>query len=441
MFRINILTRFQILKILFIICFIFENNFPNGIHFYGCNAEENTQEHKCWNDIQQFYRICYYTDWSSYREGKGRFTPDDIEPELCTHVMYSFAILNDTTLNEVIPADEYLAITQDFYGKITKLKENNIKVMLSVGGWVDSTSKYSQMLNDVNLRKGFVSSLGKLVIKHGFDGAELDIEYPGFYQMDSTQLHPEDKENFVTLLYEIRKHFDEIEKSKKLKNKLLMSMAVSGNEKVVEISYDVHKITEVCDWVSVLAYDMHSFQDKFTGLNAPFSVQPGDKGAVLKYNAQSMMNVWLTNGAPQNKLVLGIPFYGQTFSLDDEKVHDLLAPASGTPSLSKYTKSPSTMSFYEILENVKNDTWSVVHKNSLGSYAYKNKEWVGYDDKYDVAVKAAYVRMNCFLGVMVWSLDFDCFQKDYPNGRYPLLTTIKDVLTGAVPYTNVENLT
>lgn len=61
-----------------------------------------------------------------------------------------------------------------------------------------------------------------------------------------------------------------------------------------------------------------------------------------------MMNVWLTNGAPQNKLVLGIPFYGQTFSLDDEKVHDLLAPASGTPSLSKYTKSPSTMSFYEV---------------------------------------------------------------------------------------------
>lgn len=55
--------------------------------------------------------------------------------------------------------------------------------MLSVGGWVDSTSKYSQMLNDVNLRKGFVSSLGKLVIKHGFDGAELDIEYPGFYQV------------------------------------------------------------------------------------------------------------------------------------------------------------------------------------------------------------------------------------------------------------------
>lgn len=47
----------------------------------------------------------------------------------------------------------------------------------------------------------------------------------------------------------------------------------------------MHKITEVCDWVSVLAYDMHSFQDKFTGLNAPFSVQPGDKGAVLKYNA------------------------------------------------------------------------------------------------------------------------------------------------------------
>lgn len=49
-------------------------------------------------------------------------------------------------------------------------------------------------------------------------------------------------------------------------------------------AYDVHGIAEICDWVHVMTYDMHSRMDPYTGLNAPFSQQPGDKGPERQYN-------------------------------------------------------------------------------------------------------------------------------------------------------------
>lgn len=42
--------------------------------------------------------ICYYTNWSWYRPGLGKFTPEDIDPKFCTHIVYGFAVLGDDGL-------------------------------------------------------------------------------------------------------------------------------------------------------------------------------------------------------------------------------------------------------------------------------------------------------------------------------------------------------
>lgn len=35
--------------------------------------------------------VCYYENWSQYKAGLQRMMPADIDPNLCTHIVYSFA--------------------------------------------------------------------------------------------------------------------------------------------------------------------------------------------------------------------------------------------------------------------------------------------------------------------------------------------------------------
>lgn len=44
--------------------------------------------------------VCYFASWSWYRYGEGKFAPEYIDKNLCTHVVYAFASLdpNDLTI-------------------------------------------------------------------------------------------------------------------------------------------------------------------------------------------------------------------------------------------------------------------------------------------------------------------------------------------------------
>ena len=41
--------------------------------------------------------VCYWGTWANYRPGNGKFTPEDIDPSLCTNVIYSFVGLDSET--------------------------------------------------------------------------------------------------------------------------------------------------------------------------------------------------------------------------------------------------------------------------------------------------------------------------------------------------------
>lgn len=46
----------------------------------------------------EFKVVCYFTNWAWYRQGIGKYLPSDIDPNLCTHIVYGFAVLNGDQL-------------------------------------------------------------------------------------------------------------------------------------------------------------------------------------------------------------------------------------------------------------------------------------------------------------------------------------------------------
>ena len=52
------------------------------------------------NGLSGDYKIvCYFTNWATYRQGgDGKFDPEDIDPKICTHIIYGFAVLDQNTL-------------------------------------------------------------------------------------------------------------------------------------------------------------------------------------------------------------------------------------------------------------------------------------------------------------------------------------------------------
>lgn len=54
-------------------------------------------------------------------------------------------------------------------------------------------------------------------------------------------------------------------------------------------------------------------------------------------------------------------------------------------------------------------------------------------------LQAEYVKNNGFLGTSIWSLELECFQEDCPVGRYPLLSTMRGILTGNIRVHDVKN--
>ena len=146
--------------------------------------------------------VCYYGAWSLYRPGDGKFTAEDIDPTLCTHLMYSFAGL-DANTNQFKVLDPNLDTDQHkMFKKTVDLKEKNpdLKVMIAIGGWNEGSTKYSNMASNPQSRKTFIKSIMDFVDEYDFDGVDLDWEYPANRGGASS-----DVQNFPKFLEELKK--------------------------------------------------------------------------------------------------------------------------------------------------------------------------------------------------------------------------------------------
>jgi chitinase len=70
--------------------------------------------------------VCYFQSWAKYRPGGGEFDVENIDPNLCTHLIYAFVGINSNA--EVTILDPFNDIQMSEYLLITSLNFNAVSM-------------------------------------------------------------------------------------------------------------------------------------------------------------------------------------------------------------------------------------------------------------------------------------------------------------------------
>ncbi|XP_063834194.1 chitinase-3-like protein 2 [Ostrinia nubilalis] len=370
--------------------------------------------------------VCYYGTWATYRWGVGKFDVEDIDPFLCTHLVYSFIGID--AQGTAVSLDPHLDLgdvswTRDNFRKFTSLKDKNpnLKTLLAVGGWNEASAKYSVMAANPNYRQNFIQSSLAMIQEHNFDGLDVDWEYPN---RRDTVHGSADIDNFSTLLKELREEFD--------KHDLMVTVAVSAVEERALLSYDVPAVAKYVDYVGVMAYDMSGAWDPVTGHNAPLHISEGDstENEAALYTVENAIKFWLKAGCPPEKLVMGVPFYGRTFTLSDTNANTPRSSAIGAGLAGPYTATSGFVGYNEFCYLLKTESWTVrTDQLAKVPYAFRASNWVSYDDVESITTKVEYANSFNLRGIMLWSIETDDFHGLCGEGTFPLLKAINKALS------------
>lgn len=169
--------------------------------------------------------------------------------------MYSFAGIDAKTfkMHSLGPAKG-----DGSYEDFLRLRELSpkSKLVLSVGGWGEGGQKYSDMVATSQSRRAFIASVIDTMEQHdAFQGFDLDWEYPG---ATDRQGKFADKDNFLKLVQELRKSFDQYASSGQYKHgrELELSMAVPVAKFRLQEGYEVYELCQLMDFVNLMTYDL-----------------------------------------------------------------------------------------------------------------------------------------------------------------------------------------
>ena len=308
--------------------------------------------------------VGYYPYWV-----QDAFPPQDLDLETFTHINHSFAWPDEEGGIES-PAGFFDASIADH------IHNNNRKFILALGGWghtegfVSSTSTYE-------LRAVFISSIIDKIIAFGYDGVDIDWEYPQTI---------EQKNNLTYFIEELDSVFYSFDPQ------LLITMAVPISNWSGQW-LDMSALRPHVDFFNAMTYDIHGGWSSHAGHNSPlYQSPPGDADGSVETGINYLVN---TRGLPENKINMGIPFWGKKYNA---------STINGS-----FTGSVIDMYYSEILPLIGNG-WTYEWDN-IAKCPFLVKEdqskIITFDDPISIQHKCEFAQSRNLGGVMVWALGYD----------------------------------
>lgn len=296
-----------------------------------------------------------------------------------THIAHAFI---SPTISGGIQKDSWFLYPE----LVEAAHANNVKIIVAIGGWGNSGG-FSDMTADSTSRNNFVNNVVSFCKTHGYDGVDLDWEYPG------TNGKTNDKANLVKLVTELRESFNA--------NGLeIISAALPSSD--WNNGYDIPALTNLLDWFGIMTYDFSGPWESLSGINSPLYKNPRQYGS-----AHESMNYYIGKGVPLEKLYLGMAFYGYSFKTSGPfKAH------SGASSIT-YSNADSKK-----LGNGFKYYWDETSKVPYLIDA-AGTTFITYDDTVSIKLKLEYIHKRKLGGTIIWKIG-----QDYTGGKADLLDIV-----------------
>lgn len=349
--------------------------------------------------------VAYYPNWQWYRRNH-LVNPETIEYEKYTVINYAFfrpmadgsIESTDTWADENLllgPMIWYPVEMHDSTRSIVYLAaQAGVKLLPSIGGWNDSFN-FPAIAADPVKRATFVQNCLNLIQTYGFNGIDLDWEYPGYAENGGT---PSDTQNFVLLLQSLRTALDNLE-IQSGEEYILSSCFSAAQSNMANI--DWASVLPLIDMINLMTYDFFGPWDALSNHNAPlYPPAMGDQNCCL-----SAAFTLLTESyqVPPNKINLGLAFYGKAFA----NCNQLYGLHSGYDNV-HFSEDAGQPHYYSIL-------------NAMSSYEYHWDDqvkcpyllgtsfdtFISFDDTESIRNKAQYIKDHQAMGVIIWELTGD----------------------------------
>lgn len=338
--------------------------------------------------------VGYYGSWNIYARS---YPVAKVPGGKLTHVNYAFAAINNGGCTS---ADGHADAIN--FPELRQLKSTypGLRTLISIGG--PGTEKdFSQIAATSSTRQDFAKSCIQFMKSTGFDGIDVDWEFPG----------PLDKQNFTSLLIELRRQLDETGKTNNATPYLLTFAA--GASLYQYQNLDLAQISALVDWINLMAYDFHGPWSAVTGFNAPLYPAAADPERP-DLNIQGAVEAYLSLGVPAQKIVVGAPFYGRGWAGVANANQGLYQSFDrGASSGLTYDYRDLATRFLTAGSDFRN-YWDAEAKVPW-IYSSSTGTMISYDDPQSLGLKADYVRSQNLGGMMVWQLAGDDAQNSLLN--------------------------
>ncbi|XP_069116469.1 chitotriosidase-1-like [Argopecten irradians] len=360
--------------------------------------------------------VCTYDAWAA-TDRTAKVVPADIDPFLCTHIVFAFAKIKKSApkiyRRVVSDPKQYIPFTN------LTLVNPELKALIMIQEEPNSGMSYEEMASDPGNRATFIQSVIDFCRDKGFDGISFQWKYA-----NATL--------FQTMSQEFRAAFDAENSSSTL---ILVANMAAHTIEDIDAYYDKYTVkTTVIDNYDFINLETFDFYDSsnITVHHSRLMMRNDSEDADKFLNMKAAAEYYTYLGVPKYMISIGFATYGSGYTLTSASDYGMGAPVTGISREGNYTNVASNLAYYEICLLLSEGTGAMYYDFGVPYFVYDD-QWIGYDNPTSFKEKAEWVVNEGYGGAYVYSLTFDDYSQNCTASTttFPLINTVKDVFVEA----------